>query len=682
MANVDAGGAVMYLKQLEIKNFRLLHNVELLLESRTTVIVGRNNSGKTSLTEVMKRLLSDGSPSFFLEDFSFCCYDQFWESHLRKSEGEDETEIRKILPTIEVRLRFSYEKDEHLGLLSELVIDLNPECTEALAVVRYALKDGKLPELFGDFAETEEEARSDFFRLLRDRIPSLYETTVVAIDPNDETNEKVIDRSTLRKLCVGGFISAQRGLDDASQKERAVIGKVLENLFSTAKTNTDDSGSHAIAQELEVAVKSIQDKISDDFNEKLDQLLPALSLFGYPGLNDPKLLTETTLDVAKLLTNHTKVRYTGANGIHLPEAYNGLGTRNIILILLQLREFFKLYLAMEPRPSVHLVFIEEPEVHLHPQMQEVFIRKIADIASAFNKETGESWPVQFVVSTHSSHVANEAHFETIRYFLAAAVNSGAISTKIKDLRKGLAGKAEPDRKFLHQYMTLTRCDLFFADKAVLIEGTTERLLLPKIIRMLEKDSKEEKKLGSQYLSVVEVGGAYAHIFFDLVDFLELRTLVVTDIDSVKANGAGKLVACQVSQGQKTSNACLKSWYDNNEITPAELLAADDAARTKGRIRLAHQCAETDVGPCGRSFEDAFMLANPVLFPLPGPSEQERESQAWEEAKEVKKSAFALEYALSKGEWNIPRYIRTGLLWLAEDELPAVPAPLGESGAAA
>ena len=55
----------MYLKQIEAKNFRLLYDAQLLLESRTTVIVGRNNSGKTSLTEVMKRLLSDASPSFF-----------------------------------------------------------------------------------------------------------------------------------------------------------------------------------------------------------------------------------------------------------------------------------------------------------------------------------------------------------------------------------------------------------------------------------------------------------------------------------------------------------------------------------------------------------------------------------------------------------------------------------------
>ena len=50
----------MRISQVEIKNFRLLADVELVLEDQTTVIVGRNNSGKTSLSEVMRRLLSDG----------------------------------------------------------------------------------------------------------------------------------------------------------------------------------------------------------------------------------------------------------------------------------------------------------------------------------------------------------------------------------------------------------------------------------------------------------------------------------------------------------------------------------------------------------------------------------------------------------------------------------------------
>jgi predicted ATP-dependent endonuclease of OLD family len=496
----------MRLKQIEITNFRLLKDVALILEPQTTVIVGRNNSGKTSLTEVMKRLLTQNSPTFGLADFSLGAHQDFLAAFVAKVGDKTEPEVRTLVPSIETRLTFSYEKEESLGGLADFIVDLDPDCTEALIVVRYALKDGKLGEFFDSLNPDDPKFGTEFFRTLRERIPTLYGSTIYAVDPNDSTNQKVVDAAALRTLCASGFISAQRGLDDASQKDQVVIGKVLENLFTTAKSNAEDTGSHNTAQELEVAVKEIQDRIGTEFNLKLDALLPALSLFGYPGLKDPKLLTETTLDVTRLLTNHTKVRYTGANGIHLPEAYNGLGTRNIILILLQLREFFKLYMAMDTKPGVHLVCIEEPEVHLHPQMQEVFIRKLGEIAAVFSKESGSRWPVQFIVSTHSSHVANEAHFETIRYFLSVPdVPGNALKTVVKDLRKGLSDKPKPERDFLHQYMTLTRCDLFFADKAVLIEGTTERLLLPRMIKEIDKTGSSPFRVGRNILTPV-VGG--------------------------------------------------------------------------------------------------------------------------------------------------------------------------------
>lgn len=672
-------GQEMQLKSIKARNFRLLYDVVLLLEKQTTVIVGRNNSGKTSLTEVMHRLLKENRPSFRLEDFSLGTHQGFWDALVAAKAGRLESEVREILPAIEVRLTFSYTNSEPLGLLSEFIVDLDPSCTEALIIIRYALGDGKLGQLFDELTTTDGNAKPEFFRTLRERIPTLYGSSFFAVDPNDGSNTKVVDGSALHALCASGFISAQRGLDDASQKDRVVIGRVLENLFATAKSNAHDPDSHNIAQELEVAVKEIQDKIGNDFNLKLDALLPALSLFGYPGLSDPKLLTETTLDVARLLTGHTKIRYAGANGVHLPEAYNGLGARNIILILLQLREFFKAYAAMETKPGIQLIFIEEPEVHLHPQMQEVFVRKLGEIADVFGKELGMRWPVQFIVSTHSSHVANEAHFETIRYFLAIADDaSGALRTVVKDLRQGLSGKKEPDRTFLHQYMTLTRCDLFFADKAVLIEGTAERLLLPRMIRSLDQGQPEEKRLSSQYLSIIEVGGAYAHIFFDLLEFLEIRTLVITDIDTVKANEKGYLVACQVAQGERTSNACIVSWFGKPVIRPAELLLADNTAKVIGKRRLAFQQPEEDGGPCGRSFEDAFMLANADKFPFVAPSGEEREAEAWGAALIVKKSEFALKFALTLETWNTPRYIRDALLWLAKNDVPApTTVPLSE-----
>ncbi|MDK6508609.1 ATP-dependent endonuclease, partial [Escherichia coli] len=86
-------------------------------------------------------------------------------------------------------------------------------------------------------------------------------------------------------------------------------------------------------------------QIDTNFGNQLNSLIPALETFGYPGLGGQELHTETLLDVSKLLSNFTKVRYSGYSGIALPESYNGLGTRNLIFILLQLAGFYKAFCA-------------------------------------------------------------------------------------------------------------------------------------------------------------------------------------------------------------------------------------------------------------------------------------------------------------------------------------------------
>ena len=96
----------MHIHKVMLKNFRLLADIELVLESEATLIVGRNNSGKTSLSEAIRRFLVDQNPKFQIEDFSNASYDGFCEALKAKNAGQDDDEVRALIPSIELRLLF------------------------------------------------------------------------------------------------------------------------------------------------------------------------------------------------------------------------------------------------------------------------------------------------------------------------------------------------------------------------------------------------------------------------------------------------------------------------------------------------------------------------------------------------------------------------------------------------
>jgi putative ATP-dependent endonuclease of the OLD family len=162
---------------------------------------------------------------------------------------------------------------------------------------------------------------------------------------------------------------------------------------------------------------------------------------------------------------------------------------------------------------------------------------------------------------------------------------------------------------------------------------------------------------------MEVGGAYAHLFFDLLDFLQIPTLIITDLDAVEKPGGE---SCEVHKASASSNACINSWFSGAKSpSMTQLLAKTDAEKTKDTRRIAYQTSEIEKGPCGRTFEDAFILANAAKFSVTKTESNERETEAREIAKKRKKSEFALKYAIDDLAWAPPKYIVDGIKWLAQ-----------------
>ncbi|WP_321794748.1 ATP-dependent endonuclease [Caballeronia sp. J97] len=696
----------MKLQAYRLQNYRRLRDVVIELDDEISIFVGANNSGKTSAVQGLYSMLRGDAKKLEVFDFSAALWAEI--DAIGRSAQEDE-EAPGRLPSILLDLWFRVGEDDLATAMSLLP---STEWDGKCVGIRVAFEPRDAYELVRKFHELQQKANNAALALAAKRKaaggPAAEADAKDAVEVEAEASEYrpwpesltkylakelhkeyvfryyVLDErafvgyhaeadyeplplgkepggaAILRSLVRVDFLRAQRHLDDpdAGSSDRAEsLSRRLSRFYHRNLEKRGDD--HAALKALDTSERELNFHLEEVFSDTLKRL----AKLGYPGVNNPEIVIRADLDPTTVLGQNAKVHYMvpGAATAQLPDSYNGLGFKNLVYMVVELLDLHEQWKAEEEkRAPLHLVFIEEPEAHLHAQIQQVFIRNVLRLLEDA-KEHATFFHTQFVITTHSPHILYERGFSPIRYFRRVSDQLDH-HTDVRNLSlfKTDADGA-PAREFLQRYLKLTHCDLFFSDAVILVEGNVERLLLPAMIESAAK------RLRSSALTILEVGGAFAHRFQELIAFVGLTTLVITDIDSVMvksdaekaaANGAGAGVVldgdneddddlkpfeledddtaepsgkkkskkrgstCHAHvEGAVTSNQTLISWIPKKrsvaelwEVT-AEQKTLSLAGGSSAAVRVAYQTKiSVTVGTatsqlCGRTLEEAFGLEN-------------------------------------------------------------------------
>jgi len=719
----------MKIQSIHIRNFRKLKNCHIDFGEKETVFVGANNSGKTSAISAIVWFLKNNE-KFTLKEFTatnWALIDELGDKWLAK-DPVDETLLNPhnwddIVPSMDIWISIA---DGEQYRVNHLIPSLSTWDGKKVGVrgqyvpkdvtaLYSAYKDAKGKALSLQATEEWEKASSpdlfpknlcDFLGKgsnLRDYFDVKYYIIDPAIEPADEdkvqsTPDNTLDKNPLEELIRVDTILASRDFSDPEGQSDSDID-TLSKQFQKYYSNSNSEEEVLTPSDLEL-VSGIA-KANETYDAKLTKTfeMPVKELknINYPGFQNPEIKIRSKIQIEEAIKHDSAVQFAiqGMAELALPEKYNGLGYRNLISIYLKLMDFREKWLKtlsegknIEP---IHLVFVEEPEAHLHAQAQQVFVKKAFEALCNNQVIKDNPWlKTQLVLSTHSNHVVNELDLNCMRYFRRVMDAGDKIPISNVINLSSTFGSDDETEQFVTRYIRLTHCDIFFADAVILVEGPAEKILVPSFLTKADLDS--------YYISVIEVNGRHAHSFRSLIDKIGIPTLIVTDIDATETiadDGKEKQVSVITAKGKgyKTGNPSVQNWLPGKVLID-DLMALDGQGKTVDNVRIAFQTPisvkwnkekEEYTEICPYTFEDALIFTNLELFRQDGLKKMgtittianllKKNTSAVDLQKAIfakleskgsfKKADFAISLLYKKDFYEItaPAYIQEGLEWM-------------------
>lgn len=501
----------------------------------TTLIIGKNNAGKTTVVNSIKMLCQNEQPS--ATDFNLSYLNELFGQYEKDFEADPETKFEKLeTPNLEFTFIFKVNfGDEdlmtHLAPFISISEKDNGEPVSVRMIVKVVLiEEPEFKEavvrIFQDTTDSDDNkivVRNRFERFyallskgtsINKTEGSLYKT--VFLDFLGEATEKF----SLKKLINIKEIKANRHLKEGVLSD--VFNKIVTFQF------LNDAGSRS---SLEKSIESINEQISSNVGAKSTDISQVLGEVESVEKVDLNLSGNVTYDA--IMKGLIKYNFMDGDD-YIPEDQFGLGYINLLNIIGEIIHFVDSYEDKSHFSRINLLFIEEPEAFMHPQMQEFFIKRIdnavikaLEIANISSKNA-KTLQCQIAITTHSSHIVNsKIHssntFNNINYL--ASVNKCAKAINLTDEAVVSSEESDADKKlsFIKKHIKYKVSELFFSDAIIFVEGITEETLLNYYLE-------NHPTLRNCYISVFNINGAHGKLYLPLAKKLSVPSLIVTDLD--------------------------------------------------------------------------------------------------------------------------------------------------------
>jgi len=503
----------MYIKEINILNFRSFKEAVIPFHEGVNIIIGHNNTGKSNLLRAMWLVLG------YSNGHRLGTSDLFYET--------DVAELQRQSPRIQITLVLRRSADENLdsadmALFANMMTD--PALSEE-AELRYEFKldDSQEENYKADVANAI--TAKEIWKIIEQDYIRLYKSS--RLGGNQAAGINI--NETLGQIDFQ-FLDAIRDVSHDlyagyNPLLRDVLNFFIDYSVKNDVTKTEDEIKEQLkglrddfVQQSRPLMQTLQDRLQDGKNVFLKYALDTGATFNGAEPDFDGTVTENEMfSVLRMF-----IKY--AVGIEVPATYNGLGYNNLIymsLLLAKMQADGNIAYMKRNAKVLSFLAVEECEAHLHPAMQYKFLKFLQD-----NNLNGHVR--QIFMTSHSTQIASAVKLDDLICLTSPALGQINVGYP-RAIYKEESSNDMVSKQYVQRFLDATKADMFFANRLIFVEGIAEELLLPVFARYLNKN------LTDEHVLVVNMGGRYFNHFLKLFDTknpytINKKIVCLTDID--------------------------------------------------------------------------------------------------------------------------------------------------------